>query len=302
MYTHITRDDRVVISLSLRSSESCAEISHRIRKDKGAVWREINRNKDSDGIYRVWNANKKAEQRRKWSKYDSRKIENNEKLAKHIESKLHPLVSPEVVAHEVGITHETIYAWIYRSRPDLKVKLPQRGKKRRRYGSKREVKQGWTKDVRSIHEKPEGKECWEGDTMKGCTLARLLTHVEQESLFAKVNLTPDGTADTVHAILKKRPIPGTIIYDRGSEFALWKMIERDTDATIFFADSHSPWQRPKNENTNGRIRRIFPKKFDFSTIKQRDVDKVVWLMNHTPRKSLSWRTPCEVYGKCCTSR
>ena len=71
---------------------------------------------------------------------------------------------------------------------------------------------------------------------------------------------------------------------------------------FFFADAHSPWQRGKNENTNGRLRRIWPKKFDFATITQRDVDRVIHRMNHTPRKSLSWQTPAQVYEKlCCVS-
>jgi IS30 family transposase len=115
----------------------------------------------------------------------------------------------------------------------------------------------------------------------------------------RADLIPDGTADTIHAILTQRPLPGTITYDRGSEFALWKMIERDTNVSIYFARAHHPWERGKNENTNGRLRRVFPKRFDFSTITQRQLDRIVHTMNHTPRKSLSWRTPAEVYQKLC---
>lgn len=302
MYTHISRDDRVVISDGLRRNESYEIIGNRLSKNKGAVWREVKRNKDTDGIYRVWSADRKSRQRRLKSKFDSRKIENDPILAEQIEEKLHPLVSPETVAHEVGVVHETIYAWIYRSRPELKEQLPQRGRKRRIYGSKRGQKQGWTKNVRSIEERPDTNESWEGDTVRGKTRARLLTHVERKSLFATVDLIPDNTADGVHEKVKLRSFSDSITYDRGSEFALWRMIERDTGTRVYFANARHPWERGKNENTNGRLRRIFPKKFDFATIKQRDVDKVAWKMNHTPRKSLFWRTPCEVYGKCCSSR
>lgn len=301
MYTHINRDNRVVISDGLRRNESYEIIGSRIGKNKGAVWREVKRNKEANGLYRVWLADRKAKQRRRLSKRRERKIENDPILAKQIEERLHPLVSPETVAYEVGIVHETIYAWIYRSRPDLKGRLPQRGKKRRIYGSKRGQKQGWTKNVRSIDERPETNESWEGDTVRGKTKARLLTHVERKSLFAAVDLVPDNTADSVHEKVKSRSFSGSITYDRGGEFALWRMIERDTGALVYFAHARHPWERGKNENTNGRLRRIFPKKFDFATIKQRDIDKVVWKMNHTPRKSLFWRTPCEVYGKCCSS-
>ncbi len=251
--------------------------------------------------------------RRRWRECDEhnlrshtkvayRKIENDSTLRTLLERRLEPLISPEVVAYEVGIHHQTIYAWIKRSRPDLRVQLPYHGKKRRRYGKKREKYSGWTKHVHSIDERPDTTVSWEGDTMKGKTLSRLLTHVECTSLYTRVDIVPNGTADAVHAVLKKKPLSGTITYDRGSEFALWRMIERDTSSLIYFADPYSPWQRGKNENTNGRLRRVFPKRSDFSTLTQRQLNRVVNLMNHTPRKSLSWRTPAEVYKKlCCTS-
>lgn len=227
----------------------------------------------------------------------SRKIENNDELRARIEKRLHPLVSPEVVAHEQGIHHQTIYSWIERSRPDLKRKLPYRGKRRRKYGKHRSQKQGWTRLVRSIDEREEAEVSWEGDTMCGKGRARLLTHVERDSLYTQVHLLPDGTAPTVHKTMKHADITGTITYDRGSEFALWKMIESDTKATVYFADAHAPWQRGKNENTNGRLRRVFSKKTDLGTITARQLKDVVRMMNTTPRKSLSWQTPEEMFMK-----
>jgi IS30 family transposase len=132
--------------------------------------------------------------------------------------------------------------------------------------------------VKSIHTKPDTPLLWEGDTIKGRTKSRVLTHVEYTSLYTRADLVPDGTADSVHAILKKNPIRENIIYDRGSEFALWEMIEKDLNIEIFFADAHHPWQRGKNENTNGRLRKVFPKKFDFDTITQSQLDLVVHLL------------------------
>jgi IS30 family transposase len=231
-----------------------------------------------------------------------RKIETNQLLRMQIAHQLHPLVSPECVAHMVGVHHQTIYSWIARSRPDLKKKLPYQGKKRRRYGKKREKYSGWTRSVRSIDERIETDQpSWEGDTVKGATRTQLLTHVERRSLYTRADLLPDGTADAVQMTLDARPLSGSVTYDRGSEFALWRMIEHNAPVRIYFAHAHHPWERGKNENTNGRLRRIFPKRFDFSTITQRQLDGVVHLMNHTPRKSLSWQTPAEVYQRLCCS-
>jgi len=296
MHKHININDYPVIASMLRAGYKQSEIARTLGFTKGAISKEIKRNKDKDGVYRAHRARIRARWRRKQSKLKYRKIDHNSEMIEQIENKLSPLVSPEVIAHELKIHHQTIYSYLYRERKDLLSSLPQRGRKRRRYGSKRSKKQGWTQKVKSIHEKPETVSCWEGDTIKGKTKARVLTHVETTSLYTRADLMPDGTADSVHAILKKKPITENIVYDRGSEFALWEMIERDCGNQVFFAEPHSPWQRGKNENTNGRLRRIFPKRFNFDTITDKQLQKVVHLMNHTPRKTLNWRTPAEVYA------
>ena len=50
-----------------------------------------------------------------------------------------------------------------------------------------------------------------------------------------------------------------------------------------------------NENTNGLIRQYFPKKHDFTTITQRQIDKVMDKLNNRPRKSLGIKTPNQVF-------
>lgn len=301
MYTHYTRDERAIIALGVRLGRSYKNIGDEIGRNKSSICREVNKNKDIDGVYRVWSADKKAKIRRAHSKKNERLIETHQRIADEVEALLDPLVSPEVIAFLCDIHHQTIYSWIYRSRPDLKKRLPREGKKRRKYGSRRGKKQGWTRLVRSIEEREERQENWEGDTIRGKGKARLLTHVERSSLFTRVDQIPDGTADVVQETLNASPLSGTITYDRGSEFALWKMIEEEIDATIYFACPHHPWQRGKNENTNERLRRVYPKKTDFSRISKKDIKETVDLMNHTPRKSLGWRTPTEVYNDRCTS-
>ena len=303
MYSHLNRDQRVALGALLHAGHSQVECARQMGVSPPTVSRELRRNPKKNGGYHAWVADFLARKRRKESKRKYRKIENDPDLKKALELRLHPLCSPEVLAHELHIAHETIYAWIDRARPDLKKFLPYRGQKRHRYGGKREKKQGWTKNVRPIDERPKHPVSWEGDTVTGATKARLLTHVERTSLFLVADLMPDGTADAVHqTLIDHQKIQGVVTYDRGSEFALWQMIERDTDASIYFAHAHHPWERGKNENTNGRLRRVFPKGFNFDTIKQTDLDAVVHFMNHTPRKSLSWQTPAEVFKRVyCTS-
>lgn len=75
----------------------------------------------------------------------------------------------------------------------------------------------------------------------------------------------------------------SLTLDQGTEFSSFLALERQTKCKIFFCDPHSPWQRPTNENTNGRIRRFLPKKFQIDKINQKQLDKIADKMNNTPK-------------------
>ena len=63
---------------------------------------------------------------------------------------------------------------------------------------------------------------------------------------------------------------------------------------VFFADPHSPWQRPTNENTNGLLRQYFPKGTDLSRWSAEDLEAVA-RAQQPARKILGWKTPAEVF-------
>lgn len=308
MYNHISRDERAIIANGLRLGERPRSIAARIGRHGSTVTRELARNGDGTA-YSAARAQRSADARRAASRADSRLIENDAALEAALEAELTPLVSPEVAARIHGVSHVTVYAWIARSRPDIRERLPFRGRRRRRYGAKRAENQGWTRLVRGMSERPAGAEGrsrvghLEGDTVRGRN-GHLLTHTDRKSRFEIARLVPDEGSDA--AVMAVMGCPDllaarSITYDRGSTFAQWAEIERATGAKVYFANAHHPWERGTNENANGRLRRAFPKGFDFSKVDQSDVDSVVWVMNHTPRKCLGWRTPCSVYGRCCTS-
>jgi hypothetical protein len=51
----------------------------------------------------------------------------------------------------------------------------------------------------------------------------------------------------------------------------------------------------ENENTNGLLRRYFPKGTDFRTITEERLASIVKKLNHRPRKCLGYQTPQEVF-------
>jgi transposase, IS30 family len=322
-FAHLTQEERFHIETLKEENYTYREIAQNLGREVSAISREITRNKGSDGRYLANVAQRKRNKRRALSKQGSRKIENNNELERLIEKSLcgndsqNGDWSPEVVANTIlkgQISHTTIYTWIKRSRKDLKHLLPNQGRSRATYGSvaTRKYREMF---LPSIETRPKEVESrtelghFEGDTVI-LKEGRLHTLAERKSRFLVadlITLMGQGLAMQISqsAIEKLSVFPPsyrqTITYDQGSEFAWWDETEKGLAGTkIYFAHAHSPWERGTNERINGLIRRYYPKGKRAVTLNKGDVAKVVWRLNHRPRKILNWRTPCEVFGKCCS--
>jgi IS30 family transposase len=148
---------------------------------------------------------------------------------------------------------------------------------------------------------------WEGDTVYGKrTRFCLLTQVERKSRYLIAAKVPDRRALSVAAykIAQFSPLPKrwrrTLTLDNGKEFAAFKQVEQATGLRVFFADPYCAWQRGANENTNGLLRRYFPKGTDFSQVADHELAFVVHALNNQPRKCLGYRTPFEIVHKALT--
>ena len=138
---------------------------------------------------------------------------------------------------------------------------------------------------------------WELDTIigKGHKQA-IVSLTERKSRLTLIRKVGHKSADkVVSAILHLlKPLTHrlhTMTSDNGKEFAQHETIADRLKARFYFAHPYASWERGLNENTNGLIRQYFPKRHDFTTITQDQIDRVMDKLNNRPRKCLGMKTP-----------
>jgi len=318
MAKQITNDQRNEIYALKRAGHKQKDIARILHKDPSAICRELKRNQSNSGRYLARGAKLKTKERRIKANQRFKKIEHNTKLRKYILKKLKKYSSPEQIAgqwnksrRDQRIGKDTIYKFVYEKRKNLIQYLRcQKGKYRRRYGTRIREKQREALKKRRIDQRPEiinqrGRVGdWEGDTIIGQDRKpAILTHVERKSGLVLADKLERATAEAAKDRTTERfkRIPRdkkyTITYDNGSVFSEHEMTERQTGLTIYFAFPYHSWERGCNENANGLLRQFFPKKSIFATITQRDIQKAVGLLNNRPRKRLNYSTPYEVFNQ-----
>ncbi|MCH7820044.1 MAG: IS30 family transposase, partial [Candidatus Marinimicrobia bacterium] len=87
----------------------------------------------------------------------------------------------------------------------------------------------------------------------------------------------------------------TLTSDNGKEFADHEVIAKNLKVEFYFAHPYASWERGTNENTNGLIRQYFPKKRDFTTITEDEIQTAIEKLNNRPRKCLGFKTPNQVF-------
>ena len=322
-YTHLTENDRYVISHLTCAGFSLREIARRINRHHTTVSRELKRNDDplyADTVYWYDWTHPEAVKRRQKARHQRRR--SNQRLVDYVERKLRKDWSPKLIAEklsidfpdddEMRVCHETMYRWIYgdaQAGGTLYHHLRRRRKKRRkqrRYGSGRRFIPGRV----SISQRPAIVETrerfgdWEGDTIEGKkSTGYMATHVERKSRYLMAAKLTHKTAESLTLQSIKafwrtpKKMRKTLTVDNGKEFARFKELEDKTGLTVYFADPYSAWQRGTNENTNGLLRQYFPKGTDFRNVTEEDLAFAVKKLNHRPRKCLNYRSPWEVFSR-----
>lgn len=321
MCKHFNKENRIELATYLKVELSHSECSKRVGFSKSAITKEINKNKDDDGIYRGASAHEKYLKRRKQSKKKYRIIENDAKLEKYITKRLVKKDSPDQIAGRIklkktyqNVSYETIYQWIYNCKKHLKKHLRiigKKGKYKRKRGTKQREKAREEGKIKRIDIRDESIEKrgmlghWEGDTIIGKEKTkRILTHTERKSGYGLASKLDKVSAEIVREKIKEdfKKIPKkkkiTSTYDNGTEFGKEdEDLEQITGMIIYRAYPYHSWERGTNENFNGLLREFFPKYICFDIITEQDIKKALKNLNHRPRKRLNYLTPHEVFVK-----
>jgi IS30 family transposase len=209
-----------------------------------------------------------------------------------------------------SVCKETIYKHIYadaKAGGDLWKTLPRARRKRRRRCPRDDGRRrGKIPNQRMIDTRPPEVETratvghWEGDLINGANkTGNLVTLVERKTRFMLVDRTDTKEAEEVTlsicGLFAEMPSESrlSLTLDNGKEFARHEQMATKTAMDVFFAKPYHSWERGTNENTNGLIRRLHPKRSSFRRIGKAALKRIDRFLNDRPRKCLGWMTPRE---------
>lgn len=319
--TRLKLEERVIIQTLLAEKRSISYIADRLERNRSSIHREVKK----------WVVNPKDKYDAKLAQFcaddeyknkrNLDKINTYKKLKDFVYSRLEQNHSPEQISGRLktmfpndpimSISHEAIYQHIYRKRQSKLgrhlISLLPYSHSRRRHNRKGGKKKNRIADIKRIHLRPKHIELrkqaghWESDLMIGLGhKSAIATLVERKTRFVYILKLESKTSVSVTKEIAKKmnrlkpQLRRTMTHDNGMEMANHKWLENNTGMNIYFANPYSSWERGTNENTNGLIRRFFPKKTDFSNVSKEQLLEAQNKLNNRPRKVLGFLTPNEM--------
>lgn len=312
--------EREEIRCGIARGETVTAIADRIGRHRCTVSAEISRNGGRDA-YRPYRAQDRAAACLKRPK--DRLLDQHPELAAHVAARLEAKDSPMTIAVElangiyphigVRVSHETIYREIYD--PHRHV-LPRDAfrclHRRRRFRVQRRCRrpqQRWRDTMRLIAQRPAVADArtevghFEGDLIIGqggrsaiaTVFDRMSRHLWMTGL--PHGRTGDHALAALVALFEQIPpaLRRTLTWDQGGEMSCHDELAERCAIDVYFADPHSPWQRPTNENGNGLIRRYVGKGTDLTVFTPTDIGHIEHRINTMPRRVLNWATAQHVY-------
>lgn len=318
-YGHFTQYERDRLQAMLEGGHKQKDIAEVLNRDPGSISREIKRNrrrKHKNGRtyycrYQATIAGNKSYVRRKYSKYQGKKINENNELKKNIIAGLKDFCNPDEISGRMKeenlpfyASKTAIYEWLYSEWGQRYCRyLPSKQyakKKRRKYpkGKRQMIPNRVGIEMRpmEINSNLVYGHC-EADTIvsgkKTGSKAALAVVCQRKGQYLSLrkipSMKPRAFKNSVLDI-KKTQIILSFTMDNGLENREHEQFEAPT----YFCDPYSSWQKGKVENINRMIRRFFPKGCDINDYSNEYVKMVEDILNNKPRKSLGYKTPMEI--------
>jgi len=320
-YSHLSLTERELISFHKAQGKSINDIGRLLNRSGSTISRELKRN--APPVNKNYYVGYRAHVRSKTRISNSHKRQKlkNDLIQDYVKKKLNLGWSPEQISGRLHLDHpgdsisyEAIYQYIYKEQRELIKSLPRGHKRRQKRGHSKKHRNSHIPNRVSIEDRPEDinsrKEAghWESDTLGSrLSKAALVVNVERKTrvtLISKIDYKISfNTRDSIIRRLSALPqkLRQTITYDNGYENTLHDDVNKALQIKSYFCNPNASWEKGTVENTNGLIRRFFPKKTDFLIISENEVQLVEFLLNTRPRKCLNYLTPYEsLFYECCT--
>ena len=311
----ITDAERSEIDILHGKGYSARSIAKALGRSPNTIAAELKRNSYQDGRYIAARAKQKAYVRRKYARYQGKKIQEDDELRAFIILKLSERWNPDEIAGYLRVnpalglyaSKTAIYEWLRSAWGQQYCVLLYSQRYQRKPRRKNKTDRVMIPDRTSITERPlaalgrvELGHC-EYDSIvsskRSGSTAALAVVAERSSRLIRAslvpNLKPEPYATTISRLVQGLDTR-TMTTDNGIENRHHRLITRKTGAPVFFTDPYSSWQKGGVENANKMLRQYFPKGTDFATVSQTDVVYALECINNKPRKILGYKSSLQV--------
>ncbi len=329
---YLSQDERIEIADLYQCGLSLRAIAKRLGRSPSTISRELRRNAVAGRGYRPFDAHRRATARR--ARHHRRRVESSDQLGAVVAELLLQRWSPQQISRHLPLRfandpsmrlcHESIYQAVYqpnsrflrpsRLAPHRRSPLRTGRDHRRAHQNQQRRRPRFQQPMLTIHDRPfavdDRSEAghWEGDLIIGNNHSTAIgTLVERQTRMVRLVHLPRSDSDSLHAALVARmqdlppALLRSITWDQGTEMARHLSTAAKLGAPIYFCDSHSPWQRGTNENTNGLLRDYFPKGVTLINHPPAHLLAVEHELNHRPRMVLQDRCPADLFAALLTS-
>lgn len=305
--------ERQLIELWLKGGQTIRAIAKQLHRSPSSISDEINRNGDLNGYHAI-SAQVNCDNRMSHAR--QKNSLTKDWIIDYVITKLRFGWSPEQIAGRLRrdhgktiICHETIYRYIF-SHPEKQLSqyLVRNHKRRKRKSSNWLPRRGISNRV-SIHERPEEINSkssfghWELDTVEGKGHSGgIVTALERKTRYFDAqkiqNIDSEYGIWAQKKLLKKynQKAVRSATVDNGKENYNHTKLNQ-LGIKTYFCDPYASWQKGSNENHNGILRRYIPKKTDFTSFSQLELDAIIWEINNRPRKCLGYETSREAFNR-----